>query len=735
MLVWFWLIGASKNDCERLSDGIFFIQNSTFKFNIARIYLCLYYPHLPNTMKFRLALLSLVLVSNSLSLAAKTSPLDSMRTLLQTQLHDTARVNILNDLAFALVLSRPEQTEHYARQALTLAQTIGFKRGLADAYRQLGTSFWQRSRFVEAMQAYTTALHICQEIGDKNGMSGVFNNIAIIYSRQGRYAEAQEYYFRSLAIAEEIHDADGIGVQLNNIGDLYERQNNLASAQEYYQKALPLYEAHHRDNLSTVLMNLGSVNRKQGNTAEALDYLRKAVNIAEETDTKADIAGALLGIGFIEQSAKETEKALTTFFRALAIAESIPDHSIASRSATALSETYCSMGNTVQSLAFAGRALDTARKYGLKREAKAAAEALSAAHGASGNSEKALAAYRIAVAYKDSLFNDESTKRLAAVEFGYQLEKQRLETEVLRKDNDAQRRVSILSGGGLAVVAVFAVGLLRANRVQRRQKDEIKRQSGEIEIANAVLQEKNAQLERLNTEKNEFLGIAAHDLKNPLASILITASSVRKYFHKMTPADVAKQMSGLEAVVQRMTGIITNLLDINAIESGALTIHTTSFNISAMAAELVSDYEQRAAAKNIRLCYEPTDDETAEGIMVSADSNHLREVLDNLVSNAIKYSLAGTTTRVRAHKSTTVARIEVADEGPGLSTEDKAKLFGKFARLSARPTGGEHSTGLGLSIVKKMVEAMNGRVWCESELGKGATFIVELPLSVSGSDV
>ena len=72
-------------------------------------------------------------------------------------------------------------------------------------------------------------------------------------------------------------------------------------------------------------------------------------------------------------------------------------------------------------------------------------------------------------------------------------------------------------------------------------------------------------------------------------------------------------------------------------------------------------------------------------------------------------------------------RIKVQDEGEGISPKDIKKLFGKFARLSARPTGGEHSTGLGLSIVKKMVEAMNGKVWCESELGKGATFIVEFP--------
>ncbi len=75
-------------------------------------------------------------------------------------------------------------------------------------------------------------------------------------------------------------------------------------------------------------------------------------------------------------------------------------------------------------------------------------------------------------------------------------------------------------------------------------------------------------------------------------------------------------------------------------------------------------------------------------------------------------------------------RIEVQDEGPGISADDMKKLFGKFARLSARPTGGEHSTGLGLSIVKKMVEAMNGKVWCESEVGKGATFIVDLPINI-----
>ena len=103
------------------------------------------------------------------------------------------------------------------------------------------------------------------------------------------------------------------------------------------------------------------------------------------------------------------------------------------------------------------------------------------------------------------------------------------------------------------------------------------------------------------------------------------------------------------------------------------------------------------------------------------------QVLENLVSNAVKYSPPRKNIFVRLKKEAGAVRCEVQDEGPGLSVEDQKKLFGKFARLSAKPTGGEHATGLGLSIVKRMVEAMNGKVWCESEPGQGALFVVQFP--------
>ena len=276
---------------------------------------------------------------------------------------------------------------------------------------------------------------------------------------------------------------------------------------------------------------------------------------------------------------------------------------------------------------------------------------------------------------------------------------------------------------------------LEANNREIHQQHEILEvQAREIEIVNTTLNEKNHLLERLNHEKNEFLGIVAHDLKNPITSIKLIASMMQKYRDKITGDDVMKQMQKVEFTATRMEEIVTNLLDINAIESGALSLKAIECDIADTLKAIVEQYRLQADAKGISLIYN-----YVSSARVIVDPIRAWEVLDNLLSNAIKYSpldkiiwitITVKTSNKCAQSETEEQRsiqISIRDEGPGLSEEDMAKLFGKFARLSARPTAGEQSTGLGLSIVKKLVEAMNGRVWCESEIGKGATFIVELP--------
>jgi len=191
----------------------------------------------------------------------------------------------------------------------------------------------------------------------------------------------------------------------------------------------------------------------------------------------------------------------------------------------------------------------------------------------------------------------------------------------------------------------------------------------------------------------------------------------------MDGREVREFVDRIHDTAKRMSEMVQNLLDANRIERGELHLNPASTDLCSMLTLLTESHRARAAAKGqtIQFAGEPAP------VTALVDPNVMVQVMENLLSNAVKYSPPGKHIHVRLRKLPDTVRFEVQDEGPGLSAEDQKKLFGKFARLSAKPTGGENATGLGLSIVKRMVEAMSGKVWCESEQGKGAMFVVELP--------
>lgn len=244
---------------------------------------------------------------------------------------------------------------------------------------------------------------------------------------------------------------------------------------------------------------------------------------------------------------------------------------------------------------------------------------------------------------------------------------------------------------------------------------ERRRAQEELECANEHLRE-------LNKQKNEFLGIAVHDLKNPLSGITALARAVRQ-LPDMEREEIELNMQHIMSTTERMFELIKNLLNVNAIEQGGMRLTLSPVNLTLSAAMTLQSYNLKACAKSITLKTEISSD-----VVGVCDEAAIVQVFDNLISNALKFSPEGSSITVRTYQRGDKARFEVQDEGPGLTAEDKAKLFGKFARLSAKPTGGENSTGLGLSIVKTMVEAMGGHVWCESTVGEGAVFIVEVPI-------
>jgi signal transduction histidine kinase len=239
----------------------------------------------------------------------------------------------------------------------------------------------------------------------------------------------------------------------------------------------------------------------------------------------------------------------------------------------------------------------------------------------------------------------------------------------------------------------------------------------------AELAASNQHLTHLNNEKNELMGIAAHDLRNPLTVVLGNADLMGM---TKDPAVLARLSQNTRAVAIRMRDLIANLLDVNAIEQGKFIVKKERCDARALIEESLEHNQQSAARKQIALRVG-----ISEGLWATADRAASLQILDNLISNALKYSPPNTTVHIHALPEKESVVISIRDEGPGISEADQKKLFQKFTRLTARPTGGESSTGLGLAIVKKLAEAMAGSIHCRSALGSGSTFILRLPVSPS----
>lgn len=231
-----------------------------------------------------------------------------------------------------------------------------------------------------------------------------------------------------------------------------------------------------------------------------------------------------------------------------------------------------------------------------------------------------------------------------------------------------------------------------------------------------IIRQKEA-LEDLNEEKNHLMGIIAHDLKNPLASTLSLAQLLQSESESFDEDQVIC-INGIIKALNRMCDMVDRILDVKALEAKKEQVKIEKTELSELIQEVYNSFKSRIKEKNLKAYL------NLNSIYANVDRQYLMQVIENLLSNAIKFSPPEKSIFLNLWIHEGKAHIGIKDEGPGISSDDHKKLFHKFQQLSARPTAGESSTGLGLSIVKKYTELMNGNVWCESEPGKGAKFVV-----------
>jgi len=270
-----------------------------------------------------------------------------------------------------------------------------------------------------------------------------------------------------------------------------------------------------------------------------------------------------------------------------------------------------------------------------------------------------------------------------------------------------------------AMAALF--GVLVALLANRRAENLARRRHNEL-ITAAL----NDKLKAVNAEKDRYLGIAAHDLRNPLSSMRGLSELMLE-----TPLEPEQQREFLATIHRtsdEMLGLVNDLLDVSVIESGKLDLRRTDQDVAKLIQRRIRHLEPHARGKKIALAVDARDGQRA-----SIDAARFGQVIDNLVSNAIKFSPSGTTVQVSLRAGNGSFAFSVHDQGPGIPEEERKLLFRSFQKLSARPTGGEKSTGLGLAIVKKIVDAHGGTIEVESPPGGGTRFTVTTPSAQAGA--
>jgi signal transduction histidine kinase len=245
------------------------------------------------------------------------------------------------------------------------------------------------------------------------------------------------------------------------------------------------------------------------------------------------------------------------------------------------------------------------------------------------------------------------------------------------------------------------------------------------ELANAqrALTRKNVELANVIREKNQLLGMAAHDLRNPLGIVVGVVDILREELAESLSEENRELLSRVASSVEYMLGLIDDMLDYSKIDAGRLELQLSPVDVAELIRQNLAFNTILAGKKGISLRFE------IEGAppVLNLDSRRIQQVLNNLISNGLKFSNPGSSITITLLTREAAVTIAVADQGLGIRADELGKLFKPYSRTSTKSTAGEKSTGLGLAIVRRIVEAHGGSIRAESKLGRGSTFYVSLP--------
>lgn len=559
-------------------------------------------------------------------------------------------------------------------ESLALVDAITAPKATCGAWAkvliEVGVIHFQTEQFEQAYRDYEEALSLAK--GRTGLLISINMHMSALHRRSGAPEKALQHIRKGRMLAKKS------GIDSFNAKLLNSYANVLAtidgdSAIYFYKLAYDAFGEKCLPCRSTVLNNIGSGYAYEQKNAEAIYYFRKAYALDSVANDSVRLMRTLFNLGRVEYME----------------------------------------GEFVEAEAHYNESIVLARKFRWNMSIPFMTNMIGGIRAAEGDMDAAYNQFMLAATIDDSLFTANSSEAISNAMGSYELLESELKNQLLLKENELItkdknfRTISLLVVLGILIFLVIIILLIAQQRKKLRQ-------------FNRSLDNQNERLKELILEKDNFMGMLTHDLRTPLSNVSSLLYLLEDAGLEME--ERSELLIDAQGSSQQGLHLINDLIALYKAETNSEEqVSLESVDLGAYLGEVVNYYNAMCVAKRQGLSID-----LSSGMVILSNQAILRSIVGNLLSNAIKFTPLGGTISISAYRDEESITIKVTDSGPGFTESDKQKLFGKFQRLSARPTADENSSGLGLHLVHLMVKKLKGDIDLVSREGAGSTFIITL---------
>ena len=580
--------------------------------------------------------------------------------------------------------------------------------------RQQGKKERDASRYDEALRLHIRGLDMARAVGDSSEWIQALNNIATDYRRMGMLDVAQSYHYQALSLCDESSDTTyqmrkNRVKALNGLGNIYLSIYSYDDADSVFRQAL---EGEHQLGSATGqainYANLGSIYSARGDDEKALDYYRQSMFYNKKDSNLLGMALCHLYFGNIYERRQQYDLALREYEQSDRMMTDLKDLWHALEPRLALASVYYHTHEDAKALALLDRADATARQINSWEHIVEVHHLYFQLMQRQGRYHEALDHHLIATAYQDSILDNEKLDRIHNIGINIERTRQQKMVDMAQNELQTEKRIRQQSAWlfGLTVILLLAVisALLYVQRMRHRSMEMMREAS------------------RL---REDFFTNITHEFRTPLTVILGLSRKIRE--NTEVPQSVSDKASTIERQGNRLLTLVTQLLDISKVKSVIGEPNWQHGNICAQVAMLLETYIDYAANRGVTLKYHYD-----KAIEMDFVPDYVNKVMSNLVSNALKFTPNGGTISVNLYQRGDRLHIDVSDTGHGISSDKLAHIFEPF--YTTGDMGEAKGTGIGLALTQEIISHLNGIITAESQVGKGTTFHIVMPIQNRSAD-